>query len=122
MRIVIDLQGAQAENRHRGIGRYALSVAQAIVRNRSDHEVLLVLNGSFPETIEPVRAAFEGLLPQANIHVWQAVGPLSHIDSTNSWRRKSAELVREAFIAQLDPSIVLVTRASPLVWIRASTS
>ncbi|MGH2424518.1 glycosyltransferase [Pseudomonas canadensis] len=109
MRIVIDLQGAQAENRHRGIGRYALSVAQAIVRNRSDHEVLLVLNGSFPETIEPVRAAFEGLLPQANIHVWQAVGPLSHIDSTNSWRRKSAELVREAFIAQLDPSIVLVT-------------
>ena len=109
MRIVIDLQGAQAENRHRGIGRYALSVVQAIVRNRSDHEVLLVLNGSFPETIEPIRAAFDGLLSQANIHVWQAVGPLSHIDSTNSWRRKSAELVREAFIAQLDPSIVLVT-------------
>lgn len=109
MRIVIDLQGAQAENRHRGIGRYALSIAQAIVRNRSDHEVMLVLNGGFADTIQPLRAAFEGMLPQDNIHVWQAPGPLSHIDSANAWRRRSAELVREAFIARLDPSIVLVT-------------
>ena len=40
MRIVIDLQGAQTENRFRGIGRYSLSLAQAIVRNRGDHEII----------------------------------------------------------------------------------
>jgi hypothetical protein len=33
MRIVIDLQGAQGSNAKRGIGRYSLSLAKAIVRN-----------------------------------------------------------------------------------------
>jgi len=37
MRIVIDLQGAQGINRQRGIGRYTLSLAKAIVRNRGKH-------------------------------------------------------------------------------------
>ena len=46
MRIVIDMQGAQCRNRQRGIGRYTLSLAQAIVRNRGEHEVFLALNGS----------------------------------------------------------------------------
>jgi len=34
MRIVIDMQGAQTESRFRGIGRYTLAFAQAVVRNR----------------------------------------------------------------------------------------
>ena len=34
MRIVIDMQGAQAESHFRGVGRHALSFAQAIARNR----------------------------------------------------------------------------------------
>ena len=64
MRIVIDMQGAQTESRFRGIGRYTLAFAQAVVRNRGEHEVLLALSGLFPDTIEPIRAAFEGLLPK----------------------------------------------------------
>ena len=74
MRIVIDMQGAQTESRFRGIGRYTLSFAQAIVRNRGEHEVILALSGLFPDTIEPIRAAFDGLLPQENIRVWYAPG------------------------------------------------
>ena len=76
MRIVIDMQGAQTESRFRGIGRYTLSFTQAIARNRGEHEVLLALSGLFPATIEPIRAAFEGLLPQENIRVWHAPGPV----------------------------------------------
>ena len=76
MRIVIDMQGAQTESRFRGIGRYTLSLAQAIVRNRGDHEILLALSGLFPDTIETLRAAFDGLLPQENIRVWNAPGPV----------------------------------------------
>lgn len=38
MRIVIDLQGAQSESRFRGIGRYSLSLAQAMARNAGEHE------------------------------------------------------------------------------------
>ncbi|QPJ07536.1 hypothetical protein I3U23_08725 [Klebsiella variicola] len=32
MRIVIDLQGAQTESRFRGIGRYSIAIARAIIR------------------------------------------------------------------------------------------
>lgn len=109
MRIVIDLQGAQGSNRHRGIGRYSLSLAQAIIRNKDKHEVIVALNGLFPDTIEPIRAALEGFLPQDNIRVWYAPGPVCHIESANNWRRRTAELIREAFLASLQPDIVYVT-------------
>lgn len=109
MRIVIDMQGAQASNRQRGIGRYTLSLAQAIVRNRGNHEVFLALNGLFHDTIEPIRAAFDGLLPQENIRVWHVPGPVCHLSNENDWHRRSAELVQEAFLASFKPDIVLVS-------------
>jgi len=109
MRIAIDMQGAQASNGRRGIGRYTLALTQALARARGKHEVLLVLNGALPESIEPIRAAFAGLLPADAIRVWDCPGPVAAADSFNDWRRRSAELLREAFIASLDPDIVLVS-------------
>jgi glycosyltransferase involved in cell wall biosynthesis len=109
MRIVIDMQGAQSTgSRNRGIGRYTLSLVQAIVRNRGSHEVFLALNGLFPDTIEPIRSVFE-LLPQENIRVWQAPGPVCSLNNENDWRRRSAELVREAFLASFKPDVVVVS-------------
>ena len=108
MRMVIDLQGAQAGYRNRGIGRYTLALSQAMLRNRGEHEIFLALNGFYPDTIEPIRAAFQDLLPQENIRVWHAHGPVSHADAANAWRRRAAELTREAFLASLSPTVVLV--------------
>jgi glycosyltransferase involved in cell wall biosynthesis len=110
MRIIIDMQGAQSSgSRNRGIGRYTLSLSKAIVRNRGKHEVILALNGLFPETIESIRADFEDLLPQENIRVWYAPGSVGNLNVENDWRRKAAELLREAFIASLNPDVVLIT-------------
>ncbi|ABK14857.1 glycosyltransferase [Methanothrix thermoacetophila] len=109
MRMVIDLQGAQTQSRFRGIGRYSLSIAQAIARNREDHEILIALNGMFPETIEPIRAAFVGLLPPENIRVWYAPGPVRESQPGNDLRRAAAERIREAFLASLEPDVILVT-------------
>lgn len=109
MRIVIDLQAAQSTgSRNRGIGRYSLSLAQAMVRNCGEHEILIALNGLFPETIASIRAVFNDILPQENIRVWDAVGPVSDLDKSNDWRRQSSELLREAFLAALKPDIVHV--------------
>lgn len=108
MRIVIDMQGAQTESRFRGIGRYTMSFTQAIVRNRGEHEVILAVSGLFPGTIESIRAAFDGLLPQESIRVWQAPGPVGEQDSANDARREVAELLREAFLASLQPDIIHV--------------
>jgi glycosyltransferase involved in cell wall biosynthesis/predicted SAM-dependent methyltransferase len=109
MRIVIDMQGAQTQSRYRGIGRYSLALTQAIVRKRGDHEVILVLSGLFPDTIEPIRVKFESLLPQKNIRVWNAPGPVNESAKDNVWRRETAELIREAFLASLRPDIVHIS-------------
>lgn len=110
MRIVIDMQGAQSSGSwNRGIGRYTISLALAMVRNRGGHEIFIALNGAFPASIERIRAKFEGILPQKNIRVWYAHPSMAYIDSGSEWRRKSGELVREAFLANLNPDFVVVS-------------
>jgi len=109
MRIVIDMQGAQTESRFRGIGRYTLAFAQSVVRNRGEHEVFLALSGLFPDTIESIRAAFDGLLSQENIRVWHAPGPVREVDPGNDNRRETAELLREAFLSSLQPDVIHIS-------------
>lgn len=109
MRIVIDLQGAQTDSRFRGIGRYTMSLTQAIVRNKGEHEIILALSGLFPDTIEPIRAAFDGVLPQENIRVWYAPGPVREEHPGNDSRRETAELIREAFLASLQPDVIHIS-------------
>jgi len=103
------MQGAQTASRHRGIGRYTLSLAQAVARNRGDHEVILALNGLFPDSIETIRTAFDGLLHQENIRVWSSPGPVREYQSGFEWRREVAERTREAFLASLRPDVVHVS-------------
>lgn len=109
MRIVIDLQGAQTESRFRGIGRYSLSFAQAVCRLGQGHEVFIALNGMLPDSIEAIRTAFHGLLPQENIKVWQAPGPVREHQEHNANRREVAEHIREAFLASLQPDVVHIS-------------
>jgi len=106
MRIIIDLQGAQTESRYRGIGRYSLSLAKAIISNSGQHEVLIVLNGLFQDSIPYIRSELENLLPSENIHVWHALGPVNESDEKNQWHRETAELIREAFIQSLKPDVI----------------
>lgn len=111
MRIVIDMQGAQSSGSwNRGIGRYTMSLAMAMARNQEPNdEILLALNGSFPESVERIRANFVGLLPAENIRIWSALTPAAYFNAANNWRRQTGELVREAFLASLNPDFVLIT-------------
>ncbi|MFT0173290.1 glycosyltransferase [Paraburkholderia mimosarum] len=108
MRIVIDMQGAQSASRFRGIGRYSLGLVQHVVRNRGEHEIFLALSGLLPESIDSIRAAFRGLLPNENIRVWYAPGPTAEFGD-NEAAREVAELIREAFLASLKPDLIHVT-------------
>src|SRR5258705_12816015 len=103
------MQGAQSGSRYRGIGRYTMSLAKAIARNRGEHEVILALNGLLPAALEAIRSEFSGLLPPENIRVWQAVGPTREDDPANQWRREVSERIREASFAGLQPDVVLIT-------------
>lgn len=108
MRIVIDLQGAQTQSRYRGIGRYSLALAQAMVRQAKDHEIWIVLNENYPDTIEPIRAIFSSILPSEQILAFKSPLPVSWDDPANIWRIRSAEMIREGFLCRLKPDIVMV--------------
>lgn len=105
MRIVIDLQGSQAENKDRGIGRLSLSLAKAIAINRGSHEILIALNGAFPGAIDSIRDEFDSILPQKNIRIWN---PIDVPHAENDHSRIHSELLRESFLASLKPSVVLI--------------
>jgi glycosyltransferase involved in cell wall biosynthesis/GT2 family glycosyltransferase len=109
MRIVIDLQGAQSASRFRGIGRYSMSLVKAIVRNCGQHEVFIVLNGMLSESVEGVRVAFRDVLPQQNIFEFNVLEPVDALESENKWRVEVSELIREKFIYDLSPDVVLVS-------------
>lgn len=111
MRIVIDMQGAQSTGSwNRGIGRYTVSLALAIVRNcQKNDEIILALNAAFTESLDRIRTIFSELLPPENIRIWSVLTPASHLDIGNNWRRETGELVREAFLANLNPDVVLIS-------------
>ena len=109
MRIVIDLQGAQAANRKRGIGRYTLAFAQALEQMCGTHDVILALNDAFPESLPIIRRAFRSILPAENIRVWRSLTSVNALDDTNRSRARAGELIREAFLAALRPDVIVVT-------------
>ena len=108
MRIVIDMQGAQSTGSwDRGIGIYIMSWVDALIRHRGNHEIFLVLNGAFLTSVERIFHHFKESLPNKNILVWHAPIPTSSFEQKNKSRRKSAEVIREAFISNLNPDVVL---------------
>ncbi len=122
MRLVIDMQGAQTASRFRGIGRYTMAFARAMLETRANNDVLLILNGALPESIDSIRAAFDGLLSQGDIRVFDIVGLVDPADRNNDARRHVAELAREAFIASLEPDVVLLSSLFEAFYEEAVTS
>jgi O-antigen biosynthesis alpha-1,2-mannosyltransferase len=109
LRILIDLQGAQNGSRHRGIGRYSLALAKGIARNAGEHKVFILLNGLFPATIADIRTSFSGILPEDRLLIFTSPGPVDELRSENTWRRRTAEILREYVIDTLSPDVVLIT-------------
>lgn len=109
MRIVIDLQGAQNGSRFRGIGRYSVSLAKALVKHRGSHEVVLLASGLFPDEIQSMRRVFAAELAVCELRVFGAIKPVSHLEKANEWRMRSSQLLREAYIDSLRPDVLIVS-------------
>lgn len=107
MRIIIDLQGAQSSSsRNRGIGRYTNALTLGIAQlARQRHELILVLNGQFDEAIEEVQERFAGLVEPGNFRVWYSP---SHGQVSTAAGRRASEKLYEAFLASLQPDVVLI--------------
>ncbi len=109
MRILIDLQACQSlGSRDRGIGRYSLALAQAMARNAGSHQIHLLLNAAFADSVGTIRQAFAGLIPPQHIHLWQV--PEGHYDWTqDNWFLNACEKLRLQAIAELQPDVVHIS-------------
>ncbi|WP_198670403.1 glycosyltransferase family 1 protein, partial [Dyella sp. C9] len=110
MRLVIDLQACQSSgNRIRGIGRYSLALAQAMVRNAGNHECVIALNAAIADSVEPMRAAFTELLPADRIRSWASVAKIAEAFHGGAPRSQAAgELFRQA-MREFRPDFVHIT-------------
>ena len=113
MHILFDMQSCQSESRLRGIGRYSLSLVKAVIRNPAKHKVSILLNGLYSiDIINTVRNEFKDLIPQENIYIFSAPGPVAYYDTNNHARNNAAKICRDLAIANINPHIVCNTSFS----------
>lgn len=108
MRVVLDMQGAQTASLERGIGRYTLDFVRALAQRPDELDLILLLNGAFGHTVQPITRAFEDLLPSNRICVWQPPFTALQGSDVNQIHSRAAALVREAFVQTLQPDLVHV--------------
>lgn len=108
MKIVIDIQGAQASSYNRGIGRYIKALTKAIILNGKQHQIHLAINGTLTESTELLREFFADLISTDAIHVYALPKCVNGVDPNNNTYRLATELMWEAFIANIEPDVILI--------------
>lgn len=107
MKVLIDLQSCQAPgSRYRGIGRYSMSLAQAMVAEQPTHEYWLLLNAAFTVSVKEISAQFSGSIPSERIATFFPTLGCAEANSDSTWLTRVAELNRLAVIRKIDPDVV----------------
>jgi glycosyltransferase involved in cell wall biosynthesis len=123
MRIVIDLQACQNGSHSRGIGRYALSMARAILRNGRDHHSFRVLlSDRFPARASAVRSALSDLLEPHDIVVVRIPERVESAQPDFAWRTRAAEVVWADAVSSFEPDAYFTPSLFEGFWDDAVTS
>ena len=109
MRIIVDLQACQSGSRLGGIGRYSMNLAEAMIRQCGQHELVFILNNLFPDTIPEIVQKLSKTISKKQMRVFNIPGPLNESNPTNNFRIRTAELMREKFIFNLKPDIIFIS-------------
>ena len=104
-KILVDLQACQTESRFRGLGRYALNMARELAI-AAPGRVHLLLNSAFPHTILELRQYFGAFVADEDIHVVEMLRRANDSEPKQRWRNDASALLREAYIAMIDPQVV----------------
>jgi glycosyltransferase involved in cell wall biosynthesis len=100
------MQSAQTQSKFRGVGRYAKSLLSALINNKQNHEIIIVLNALYRETIDEIYNEFSETLAKNNIKVWNPLvsASISNIKSCNN----TFDFQREKFFKSLKPDFILI--------------
>lgn len=107
MKLVLDLQGAQSQSRHRGIGRYTLALSRAFLeRAAPQHDIRLLFNTRFDVPIDSLIATLgQHAQPERRVMIDVPEGVRAHPDG-NAWLRKAAARVMQHAIEGQNADIV----------------
>lgn len=126
MRIAVDMQGLQTNfSGGRGVGRYTKELIREFIKlnnKKKCHEIFLVLNSAFPESILKIKNDFCDILDLGNILIWQ-----NNIDTALSSNPKKihttlAEINREIFLWSLQADIIFSTNLQENIFENAVTA
>lgn len=107
MRIAIDLQPCQSlDSGRRGIGRYSLSLAKAMLRNTHGHDLMVMLNAAMPDGAERLRSELTGLVESDQIFTWQGLESIAAVHPDNFARNRASAMLREDAVAQMGVDLV----------------
>lgn len=109
MRLLMDLFPCQTGSRFRGIGRYALSLAQAMACESRGHEFRITANALYPESVETIRQKFLDRLPPGHLSVYSQPARESFPDK-HTFEAVSSAVIHRAYQA-IAPNAILY--ASP---------
>ena len=109
MKLVIDLQGAQACNSQRGIGRYCKEIVSEICK-KSSHEIDIhfLINGAFLSEGLFLKNTFKFMVPSSNFHTFFPCTDKSDVLMSLKDRDRT-EVIREALLTKIKPDIVFIT-------------
>ncbi|MBB4952247.1 glycosyltransferase involved in cell wall biosynthesis [Agrobacterium vitis] len=108
MRIVVDMQSGQSGSRHGGIGRYSLDLLKAMISAAPSDEFIILLNGQYNVGENYIRSELRSIVSPNDIVTFAAPKGSATINDSVVMT-KSAEILRENFICNLNPDVVLVT-------------
>lgn len=108
MRLVVDLQACQTDSRDRGIGRYAMSLVQAIASALdSKDELVVAIDLASPDRAQDVRNELRCRAVSAKV-----VGygyPSTQCTDASSAARRLAGQLRARFFEALNPDVLLIS-------------
>lgn len=106
MKLLLDIQGAQCQSRHRGIGRYTLALTRALLDKAvTEHDVKLLFNTRFGSSADSLIATL-GQHAQPDRRVMLDVPRGVCAQSSNAWLRQAAMRTMRYTIDHLDLDIV----------------
>ncbi|SFV55143.1 putative Glycosyltransferase [hydrothermal vent metagenome] len=109
MKILIDPQGTLSLSRNRGIGRYTRELIKGIVRNKKEHQILIILNMLFPLQAKAFKKEFSSIIPEENFIPFYGVSPNNELNIENEWNKKTSELMLEHFVEHINPDFFLIS-------------
>jgi glycosyltransferase involved in cell wall biosynthesis len=94
MKLLLDMQGAQCQSRHRGIGRYSLGLAKAFAALAADrHDLRFAFNAQLDEATDAVITALAPHADDERRLLIKSLGNVSSQQAGNETRRRAAEIV-----------------------------